>query len=62
MTRKFAKIAETIVKEDKNSDLYESLNRFFQNDVLVTAEYPIEKFAKYWKSMDSQKNGTKKFL
>ena len=49
MTRKFAKIAETIVKEDKNSDLYESLNRFFQNDVLVTAEYPIEKFAKYWK-------------
>ena len=47
MTRKFAKIAETIVKEDKNSDLYESLNRFFQNDVLVTAEYPIEKFAKY---------------
>ena len=49
MTRKFAKIAETIVKEDKNSDLYESLNRFFQIDVLVSAEYPIEKFAKYWK-------------
>lgn len=43
MTRKLNKIAETIVTEDKNTDLYESLNKFYQNDTLNMAEYPVKR-------------------
>lgn len=40
---KLDKIAETIVVEDKDSIMYDKLNKFYQNDTLVMVEYPNEK-------------------
>lgn len=45
MTRKIDKIAETIITEDKNTDLYDKLNKFYQNDTLNMAEYPVRAVA-----------------
>lgn len=41
MTQKLNKIA--VITEDKNTDLYESLNKFYQNDTLDMSKYPVKR-------------------
>ncbi len=43
------KVAGTIWEEDKNSILYVRLNKYYQNDVLIWAEYPVEEISALFK-------------
>ena len=42
-------MAGTIWEEDKNSILYVRLNKYYQNDVLIWAEYPVEEISALFK-------------
>lgn len=39
------KVVGTIIPEDKNSIMYGRLNRYYKDDVLVLANYPVEEIA-----------------